>query len=52
MPNTIKASCPKCKKVAKGKDEIDKLFGWRTVNGKTVPQSQCYECRFPIEKKK
>jgi hypothetical protein len=45
MPNTIYAQCPKCKKEAHGKDEIDKFFGWRTVNGKTVPQSQCKKCR-------
>lgn len=51
MSNTIVANCPKCKKSAKGKDEIDNLFGWRKVNNKTVPQSQCYDCRFPIKKK-
>lgn len=45
MSNVIKAECPHCGKKANNKDEIDKLFGWRVVNGKTVPQSWCYECR-------
>ena len=45
MSNTIVAECPCCKKVAKGVDEIKKEFGWRTVNGKTVPQSYCDACR-------
>lgn len=45
MPNTVKAECPHCGKKAAGKDEIDKYFGWRIVNGKTVPQSWCYACR-------
>lgn len=45
MPNTVKAKCPHCEKKAKGKDQIDKLFGWRKVNGHTVPQSWCKQCR-------
>ena len=45
MPNTIYAKCPKCNKEAHSKDEIDAKFGWRVVNGKTVPQSWCYDCR-------
>lgn len=45
MPNIVTAKCPNCGKEAHGKDEIDVLFGWRTVNGKTVPQSYCKECR-------
>lgn len=45
MSNVVKAECPHCGKKANGKDEIDRLFGWRVVNGKTVPQSWCYECR-------
>lgn len=45
MPNTVKAECPNCGKTANGKGEIEQLFGWRTVNGKEVPQSWCYECR-------
>ena len=45
MPYTIEAKCPCCGKEANGKDEIDNLFGWRVVNGKTIPQSYCYACR-------
>lgn len=52
MPNTIHAKCPQCEKEAHGKDKIDELFGWRVVNGKTVPQSWCRECRSKhLEKK-
>ena len=45
MPNKVFAQCPNCGKEARGKDEIDAKFGWRVVNGKTVPQSWCYVCR-------
>lgn len=45
MPNIVQAKCPKCGKEAHGKDEIDQFFGWRKVNGKTVPQSHCKKCR-------
>ncbi len=47
MPNIIRAECPHCGKTANGKDKIDELFGWRTVNGKKVPQSWCRVCRPP-----
>lgn len=45
MSNEVWAKCPCCEKTANGKDAIDSQFGWRTVNGKTVPQSYCYNCR-------
>ena len=37
--------CPNCKKVAKGKEEIEELFGYRFMNGKFSPQSHCKECK-------
>ena len=45
MPYKVKAKCPHCKKTANGKDELEKLFGWRKVKGKTIPQSYCRVCR-------
>lgn len=46
MPYVIKAECPNCKKEAKGKDEVEKFFGWRKMEDKkTIPQSYCRECR-------
>ena len=45
MPYTIEAHCPCCKKAAYGVDDIEKYFGWRTPNNKTIPQSYCRECR-------
>lgn len=50
MPNTVKAECPHCGKVANGRDEIDQFFGWRIVNNKKVPQSWCRKCRPPVRK--
>lgn len=45
MPYNIEAHCPCCKKSAYGIDEIERLFGWRTPNDKTIPQSYCKKCR-------
>ncbi|MDE6426615.1 MAG: hypothetical protein K2K89_10860 [Ruminococcus sp.] len=45
MPYTIKAECPCCGKIAVGVDKIEELFGWRTPNDKTIPQSYCRKCR-------
>ncbi len=53
MPYIIKAKCPNCKKEAKGKDQVEELFGWRKIKGKkTIPQSYCRECRRKRVKKK
>lgn len=45
MPYEIKAKCPCCNKQADGLDGIEKLFGFRKVNGKKIPQSYCRACR-------
>ena len=45
MPHIIKSSCPCCHKRANNYDEIERLFGWRRVNGKTIQQSYCVKCR-------
>lgn len=40
------AVCPRCGKKAIGRDEIEKLFGYRDMgNGKIIPQSHCRRCR-------
>ena len=42
----IKKSCPNCNEtIASNDQEIEKRFGYRTTNGKTIPQSWCRECR-------
>lgn len=44
------AECPRCGKVAIGRNEIDMQFGYRNMgNGNIIPQSHCKECR--IEEK-
>lgn len=45
MAYLLLCKCPKCEKLADGYDEITEVFGWRTVNGKTIPQSHCRKCR-------
>ena len=37
--------CPKCEKTANGVEQVEKLFGFRMMNGKKVVQSQCKKCR-------
>ena len=37
--------CPKCTKTANGIEEVEKLFGFRMMNGKKLVQSQCKKCR-------
>ena len=40
------AACPKCNAKAKGTENVEKLFGYRTMkNGITVTQSYCRSCR-------
>lgn len=42
----IETECPKCEKTAKGHEEVDELFGFRTMSdGKTRVQSWCKECK-------
>lgn len=46
MPYKIYAECPCCKKRANGINEIEELFGFRTMaNEKKIPQSYCRNCR-------
>lgn len=37
--------CPHCLTIAEKYEDIEKVFGWRTVNNKTIPQSYCKACR-------
>ena len=39
------AKCPRCKKTASSRQEIDKLFGFRNMNGLRRAQSWCRKCR-------
>ena len=42
----IKKSCPNCNETIASNDrEMEECFGYRTTNGKTIPQSWCRECR-------
>lgn len=37
--------CPICKKVATGPDEVELMFGYRTMRGIKQPQARCKPCR-------
>jgi len=39
------AKCPKCGRTAASRQEVEKEFGFRNVDGITRPQSWCRECR-------
>ena len=40
------AECPRCKKVANGRTEIEYQFGYRTMEqGNVIPQLHCRQCR-------
>ncbi len=39
------ARCPKCEKTANIHEQVEKLFGFRMMNGKKTVQSQCKTCR-------
>lgn len=39
------AKCPACGKLAQKRQNINKLFGYRNVNGVVRPQSWCRKCR-------
>lgn len=43
MPYGEYAECPRCGRIARGRDEIDRVFGYR-YDG-TKPQSWCKDCR-------
>lgn len=46
MPYIIHAECPCCHKTADSKNEIEELFGWRTMtDDEVIPQSYCRACR-------
>lgn len=40
------AECPRCHVIANGREEIEQIFGYRTMEpGKVIPQSHCRRCR-------
>jgi len=45
MPEVEETRCPHCGVIGRGIVEIDKLFGFRTWQDKTFPQSYCRRCR-------
>ena len=46
MPYGEYAECPCCGKIAHGTNEIEEMFGYRSMgNGKIIPQSYCRACR-------
>lgn len=46
MPYGEYAECPCCSKIAKGKTDIEKEFGYRNMgDDKIIPQSYCRKCR-------
>lgn len=52
MPYNEYAQCPDCGKIARGKDEIEELFGYRKINDSaSIPQSWCRECRETVKDK-
>ncbi len=46
MPYVIHAECPQCGKKAEGIEELERLFGFRVIQQKKIPQSWCRDCRF------
>jgi ribosomal protein L32 len=45
LKEPVAHSCPCCGKKAKSEKNIADLFGFRTINGKKKPQSNCKACR-------
>ena len=46
MTYKIEVKCEKCGKIALGKDDLEKYFGWRKISDKkTIPQAWCRDCR-------
>lgn len=41
----VSAKCPKCDKAATSREEAEKLFGFRNMDGFIRPQSWCRDCR-------
>ena len=45
ITSKLLVKCPKCGKIAKTRKDIEKIFGFRNIEGITKPQSWCKECR-------
>ncbi|MDH3658018.1 MAG: DEAD/DEAH box helicase family protein [Nitrosopumilus sp.] len=41
----VTTKCPKCDKIATTREGVEKLFGFRNINGFIRPQSWCRHCR-------
>jgi len=41
----IKSQCPSCHKIASTDEEVEKMFGYRNMNGTVRTQSWCRDCR-------
>ncbi len=43
--NEVKAKCPLCQKEANGREQVNRLFGYRNMDGFVRVQSWCKDCR-------
>jgi len=41
----VSAKCPRCEKIAINREDVEKLFGFRNMDGFLRPQSWCRDCR-------
>ncbi len=51
MSYKIEARCEHCGHKVDCKDDLERDFGWRKINGKTIPQAWCRRCRSSSNKK-
>ena len=52
MSSVYLAECPHCPNKAETRTQVKDLFGWRTVNNKVIPQSNCKSCRVEIQRRR
>ena len=45
ISNKVEVNCPACGKTANSRDEVEKIFGFRNMDGIIRPQSWCRDCR-------
>jgi len=45
VSNKVTVNCPACGKTANSRDEVERIFGFRNMDGIIRPQSWCRDCR-------
>ena len=45
IQDQISTTCPKCQIHVNGKQNVEKIFGFRKIRGKIITQSYCRKCR-------